>query len=208
MTHSSRTILVAGALVLCLAIAVATAQAGAPGLPNVPGPIPPNNGKGRITKADIEFFEHWEKEVDKADETYKQGIAALSKGCVQVKKGPAVARPPFQRAVRGFVPVATKLEGLWEDLDKAAKALDHRSHAYSNAKIEFIVGSASDLLSHDFFERKMGVEDGLKAAAEKLSELNCSVADQLAGYERERAAEQKDFPESIRHLKFALEHEP
>lgn len=208
MTNSSRTLLVAAALVLSLVIAVATAQAGAPGLPKVPGPIPPNNGKGRITKADIEFFERWEKEVDKADETYKRGIAALSKACVQVKKGPAVARPPFQRAVRGFVPVAAKLEGLWEDLDKAAEALDHRSHAYADARIKFIVGSASDLLAHDFFERKMGVEGGLKEAAENVAELNCSVADQLAEYERERAAEQKDFPESIGHLEFALEREP
>ncbi|MBS1884715.1 MAG: hypothetical protein JSS97_17340 [Actinobacteria bacterium] len=208
MTHSSRTLLLAGALVLSLAIAVATAAAAAPGLPHVPGPIPPNNGKGRITKADIEFFEHWEKEADKADETYKQGVSALAKGCVVVKKGPAVARPPFQRAVKGFIPVAGKLEGLWEDLDTAAKALDQRSHAYSDAKLEFIVGSASDLLSHDFFERKMGVESGLKVAAENLAELNCSVAGPLADYEHERAAEQKDFPESIGHLRFALEHEP
>lgn len=208
MTHSSRTLLVAGALVLSLAIAVGTAQAGAPGLPHVPGPLPPNNGKGRITKADIEFFEHWEKEADKADETFRQGISALSKGCVVVKRGPAAARPPFKRAVKGFVPIAGKLEGLWEDLDKAAKALDQRSHAYANAKIEFIVGSTSDLLSHDFFERKIGVESGLKVAAENLVELNCSVAGPLADYEHERAAEQKDFPESIAHLKFALEHEP
>ncbi|MBS1877925.1 MAG: hypothetical protein JST31_00275 [Actinobacteria bacterium] len=204
MNRLPATVLLAAVLVLCLSVVAAAAS----GIPTAPGPLPAHEGKGRIKKGDIEFFTHWEAEADKADETYRQGVESFAKGCVAVKRAPAQARPPFKKAVRGFIPVAEKLEALWADLDTAAQALDGRRHSYSNPKFVYIVGSTSDLLSHDFFERKMGVEGGLKIAAEHLARLDCSVAGQLADYRHEREAEQKDFPEAIKHLEFVVEHEP
>lgn len=201
---------VASSLVLALVLAVAivaTAQA-FPGAPKVPGAVPDLPGKGRITQADIDFLKSWEGKVDQADEQLRKGIEAFSKGCTVVARGPAVARPPFKKAAAAQVPVAERLEALWEDLDKDATTLDRRSHSYSNQTVANIVASTSDLLSHDFYERKSGIAGGLHLAAERIAHLDCSVGDLLATYKRERANEQEDFPASIGHLEFALRTEP
>ncbi len=119
-----------------------------------------------------------------------------------------MARPPFKRAAGAQVPVAERIEALWKGLDKAANALDPRSHAYSNGRVANLVASTSDLLSHDFFERRSGIDGGLKMAAERIAHLECQVGEQLATYKRERANEQEDFPDSIKHLEVALKTEP
>lgn len=166
-----------------------------------------NDRHGRITRADIGNFNRLEQQADTANEALGQSIAAYAKACEGMKRSPAALQGPYKTAALALVQTAAKQEGTWAALDTAAAALDRRSHAYSNAKIAAIVGTASDTLSYGFFKRKTGTE-ALKLAAERLARLNCSIDDQIAEYKRERQFEQEEFPKSMKHLEFALDHEP
>jgi len=166
-----------------------------------------NKPNARIKQADINYFKRWEGNADRVSETLGKSIQAYAQGCEAAKRYPAGAAGPYKTAAMALVRTAEKQEAAWAELDRAAAALDRRSHAYSNPKIAAIVGTASDVLAYDFFKRKAGAE-ALKTAAEHLAQLNCSIDEQIAEYKREREFEQEGFPKSIKHLEFALAHEP
>lgn len=174
----------------------------------IPGKIPANDRKGHITKADIEFFQHWEGEVDKGDQELRTAIEDGVKECDVAKRSPAAVKKVFKKSLAALIPEAEALGGLWGDLENRAEDIDSRRMSYSDARYRYIVGASSSLLAHAFAVRRSGDEFGLKQAAEALGRLDCSIKGHVGNYEKERTEEQKVFPEAIGHLEFVVAHEP